>query len=346
MGALAVGVTPRGISHGLVVVLALIAALLSTASLSVVRATPISLEARAWEFRSPSLSPLSLRSGQSLRNLQLPTVVEPVQDTGTKQRTTIVEYRIQPGDTVSTIAQRFGITTATLVQANDLSNEDRVVVGDELAVPPVSGTMHKVKKGDTLLSIAFLYRAQVDDILAYGPNGVSDADQLQIGKTLIIPGGAAPPKVVAIAVPAARPVQPQAPPQAAAPAAPPQPVRRGTGQFSWPTTGPIFQYFSGYHPGIDISPPFGTPIYAADAGRVIQIQQLSWGYGWHLYVDHGNGYVTQYAHVSSFAVSVGDYVSRGQFIARVGSTGNSSGPHLHFEIRYNGVAQNPLGILP
>lgn len=343
------GITPRRVSHGLVVVLALLAALMSTASLGVTRANLFSLEAPSWEFRPSSLRPLSLPQQQSLRNLQLPTIIEDSSPrVVTTQRTTVVNYQVQPGDSLSTIAQRFGITTATLVQANDIRNENRVAVGDKLLIPPVSGTMHTVKKGDTLLSIAILYRVQVDDITAYGINGITDPDKLPMGQTLIIPGGIALPIVVATPVPAPRPApvavaQPRAPAQAAAPV--PQP-RRGTGQFAWPTTGPLFTYFSAGHPGIDISPPFGTPIYAADAGRVIQIQQLSWGYGWHLYVDHGNGYVTLYGHVSYFAVNVGDYVNRGQLIARVGSTGNSTGPHLHFEIRYNGVPLNPLGYLP
>ena len=128
-----------------------------------------------------------------------------------------------------------------------------------------------------------------------------------------------------------------------------------TGSFGWPCSGVITSYFgprntgirgaSTYHEAIDIANSYGTPIYASDGGTVIYAGWMG-GYGYLVKIDHGNGYVTYYGHNSSLLVSVGEHVHKGQQIARMGSTGNSTGNHCHFEVRYNGVAKNPLNYLP
>ena len=134
-----------------------------------------------------------------------------------------------------------------------------------------------------------------------------------------------------------------------------RPTWMPTGSFRWPTSGRISSYFGGRkspggigstnHKGIDIAVPRGTPIYAADGGTVTYSGWMS-GYGYLVQIDHGNGYVTRYGHNSSLTVSVGQHVYKGQQVARAGSTGNSTGNHCHFEVRYNGVAKNPLNYLP
>ena len=134
-----------------------------------------------------------------------------------------------------------------------------------------------------------------------------------------------------------------------------RPTWHPTGTFRWPTSGRITSYFGGRkspggigstnHKGIDIAAPRGTPVYAADGGTVTYSGWMS-GYGYTIRIDHGNGYVTYYAHNSSLVARVGQHVYKGQQIAKVGSTGNSTGNHCHFEIRYNGVAKNPLNYLP
>ena len=134
-----------------------------------------------------------------------------------------------------------------------------------------------------------------------------------------------------------------------------RPTWHPTGTFRWPTSGRITSYFGGRkspggigstnHKGIDIAAPRGTPVYAADGGTVTYSGWMS-GYGYTIRVDHGNGYVTYYAHNSSLVAKVGQHVYKGQQIARVGSTGNSTGNHCHFEVRYNGVSKNPLNYLP
>ena len=134
-----------------------------------------------------------------------------------------------------------------------------------------------------------------------------------------------------------------------------RPKTMASGSFSWPTSGRITSTFGGRaspggigstnHKGIDIAGSYGIPVYASDGGTVSYAGWMG-GYGYLVEIDHGNGYVTRYGHNSSLTVSVGEHVYKGQQIARVGSTGNSTGNHCHFEIRYNGVARNPLNYLP
>ena len=126
----------------------------------------------------------------------------------------------------------------------------------------------------------------------------------------------------------------------------------GDGQLKWPvpTRSYISSYFGwrtlygrpNYHKGIDIPGSAGTNIVAADSGKVLKVSKLTYGYGWHVIIDHGNGVSTLYAHCSRLDVSVGDYVEKGQVVAGIGTTGNSTGNHVHFEVRINGVQQNPL----
>ena len=133
-----------------------------------------------------------------------------------------------------------------------------------------------------------------------------------------------------------------------------RPTWHPTGTFRWPVSGRITSYFGGRkspggigstnHKGIDIAAPRGTPVYAADGGTVTYAGWMS-GYGYLVRIDHGNGYVTYYGHNSSLTASVGQHVYKGQQIARVGATGNSTGNHCHFEVRYNGVPKNPLNYL-
>lgn len=102
---------------------------------------------------------------------------------------------------------------------------------------------------------------------------------------------------------------------------------------AWPTYGPLFEYFSKWHEGIDIASPYGTPVYAAYGGSIAYMEklELEWSYGWHVVIDHGNFY-TLYAHLSRIDVEVGDGIGQGDIIGRVGNTGRTTGPHLHFEV--------------
>ncbi|MCR4285368.1 MAG: M23 family metallopeptidase, partial [Candidatus Kaiserbacteria bacterium] len=120
---------------------------------------------------------------------------------------------------------------------------------------------------------------------------------------------------------------------------------QGTSSFIWPTTGSITTYPVWYHMALDIANRATPPIIASDTGTVTYTGCLAYGYGCHIIVDHGNGYQTLYGHLSSIEVNAGQVVSKGQRIGAMGSTGRSTGTHLHFEIRSGGVQQNPLGFL-
>ena len=246
----------------------------------------------------------------------------------------IETYIVQPGDTVIGLAERFGITPETILSANSslAGNPDLLQLGQELQILPVSGVLHEVKPGDTLSTVAQRYQVSIEAIVAYEGNDLSDPDNLRPGQKLVIPGGkwaytAPSPAAVAGGVPANVRL----------------PV---TGRFTWPTTGRITQGPWARHMAIDLGTPTGTPVYASDGGYVLEAGWSQVGYGLYVLVDHGNGYRTRYAHLSKALVGAGQVVEKGQKIGLVGSTGRSTGPHLHFEIYKSGALQNPLNYLP
>lgn len=257
-----------------------------------------------------------------------------------KPRSEVIEYEVKSGETISQIAQKFGIDSDTIKWANNLESVNTVKPGDKLKILPVSGVAHTVKAGDTLESVAKKYTADAQSILDFPFNDVPDDFKLKVGQTLIVPDGT-PPESKA---PAKTKPQPQyiaqgpVSPSFSAP---------GGGNFSWPTTtSGISQYFAWYHPGVDLPNRSAPPVVASDGGTVIVAGWPdNYGYGNRVVVDHGNGYQTLYAHLSNIYVSVGQQVSKGQTVGQMGSTGRSTGTHLHFEIRYKGIAVNPLAIL-
>lgn len=257
-----------------------------------------------------------------------------------KPRSEIIEYEVKKGETVSQIAEKFNISLDTIKWTNDLADTNTVRPGDKLKILPVSGVSHTVKQGDTLESVAKYYSADAQSIVDFPFNDLPDDFKLKIGQVLIVPDGQ-PPQAK---TPARSRIQPQyiaQGPQSPTFQAP------GGGNFIWPSVSQgISQYFAWYHPGVDLPNRLAPPVVAADGGVIIV---AGWpdgfGYGNRVMIDHENGYQTLYAHLSNIYVSVGDKVSRGQTIGQMGSTGRSTGTHLHFEIRYKGVALNPLAIL-
>lgn len=254
-----------------------------------------------------------------------------------KPRSDVITYTVERGDTLSTIAQKFGISVDTIKWANSLTG-DSVSVGDDLKILPVTGVVYKVQPGDTVYTIAKKFDTDAQKIVDFPFNDFANPETFSLvdGQQLIVPDG----------------VQPQAQPtyKATQPryiAAAPQ-FNNVTGDgFHWPVQGIITQGFSWYHNGIDIAGPIGTPIYAAKAGVVVESNcNYDGGYACHVLLSHAGGWGTMYAHmVDQPPVSVGQNVSAGQLIGYRGNTGRSTGPHTHFEIRTPNGNVNPLQFL-
>lgn len=253
-----------------------------------------------------------------------------------KPRAEIIDYQVQPGDTVSGIAQKFGVSIDTIRWANNLESISAIKPGQTLKILPVTGIAHKVKKGDTIYSIAKHYSADPQGIVDFPFNSFANDETfaLAVGQTLIVPDAVKPK------------VQPWSPSAYIAQQTPDAGTVTATGVFVWPAGGTISQPFRWYHPGIDIANKNAPPILAADSGKVVI---AGWpdnrGYGNRILIDHGNGYQTLYAHLSRIYVSVGQTVKRGDQIGQMGSTGRSTGIHLHFEVHKNGVQIDPIGVL-
>lgn len=262
------------------------------------------------------------------------TYTNPVTIISEKPRDEIIEYEVKGGDTVSGVAQEFSVTVNTIRWANNLADADDIHPGDKLKILPVAGVAHTVRSGDTIFSVAKKYQAEPQAILDFPFNDVGDDFALSIGQVLIIPDGAPPEK-------------PKPPPvQYLARVNVPSQSSEASGLFRWPTTGYIGQYFAYYHKGIDIVNSSAPDVVAADSGKVtVSGWPDNSGYGRRVVVDHGNGYSTLYAHLASAYVGAGEYVSKGERIGKMGTTGRSTGIHLHLEIYKNGVAQNPLSYL-
>jgi len=247
-------------------------------------------------------------------------------------RNETIKYVVREGESVGSLAGDFGITPLTLKYANGLSGNS-LKVGQELKIPPIDGLYTSVKRNETLSGIANRYHVKVDDIVKY--NGLTTSDPIFAGQELLIPGAIVP-KATASPVSGSKVSVPGFNPTAYA------------GKFIWPLESPthyISQGYRGGHRALDLNRLNGWGIYASAPG-VIKIQQTRGGYGNLIIINHGDGWSTYYGHLSEFRVKPGDYVQQGQLIGIMGSTGRSTGPHLHFEIRQNDVPQNPLNYLP
>lgn len=247
----------------------------------------------------------------------------------------IRSYVVESGDTITAIAYRFGLSPETVVWSNaELEkNPDLLSVGQTLTILPVDGVYHQVGGSDTLEGIAGTYKTDVQSIIDLPANALDRENPIiQPGQWLIVPGGS-------------KPFVPRTVTTYAYTGPVPDDANTGTGFFSWPANGMISQGFFSYHPGIDIAAFIGAPVLAADSGYVIV---AGWDnmYGYHLVIDHNDGFQTLYAHLNAYYVEAGTNVVKGEQIGEMGSTGNSTGPHLHFEVRQGTLQQNPSGFLP
>ena len=273
-----------------------------------------------------------------------------------RPRNQVIEYVIQRGDTVSDIAQRFGLEQNSIAWSNDRRSLWTLIPGDTLLIPPVDGVAHEAVGDDTVAEIATTYG--VDD-----PYVIIDSDfnnlqgytpdmQLPSGRLVFVPGGVgeeinwAPPLVQGTSSgpggtrTASNLVSMPMGPGACAPQEPGPSV-------GWQRPVAVYTITRGYsdwHQGIDLAASEGTPVMAANTGRVIFAGWSTWGYGYAVVLSHGP-FATLYGHLSAVKVGCGQIAGIGQVIGAVGTTGNSSGPHLHFEILYNGSRGNPAATM-
>jgi len=261
-------------------------------------------------------------SGVATTQVLSPKVLGDMLGTSNQNRKDIVEYAVQPGDTLDSIAQNYGLSKNTILWANSLSSGSSIKQGQTLVILPVDGLIYIVKQGDTITEVSKKYKAKTEDVIAY--NTLSDENDIYIGDVLILPGGVIPPK-------ASAPVHVQAP--------------LADNFFIFPTQGRITQGVH-YYNAVDTANKCGTNVYAAASGTV---QRVKYGYnfggGNYITILHSGGIVSYYGHLMSIFVKPGDKVAVGDRIALMGGgtgtvgDGLSTGCHLHFQVV---GAKNPL----
>lgn len=248
-----------------------------------------------------------------------------------------VIHEVQPGETLSVIAYRYGLNINSIRYANSsVGNSDNLRVGQELTIPPKDGIFIDIGSGDSLVALVDEYNGDVDETRAF--NGIDEGDELISGEELFVVGGR--PAVIAVATPV------YTASTYSAPAVLQYDIPASAEGWIRPTQGIITQGYHGGHLAYDVADRSKPPVLAAASGTVVKAESGGWGggYGNHVIIDHGNGYRTLYAHNDVNYVNVGDYVNQGQVIAKMGNTGRVygvTGIHVHFEISFNGVKQSP-----
>lgn len=270
----------------------------------------------------------------------------------TRERDEITIYTVEQGDSIFGIAKSFDISPETVLWANyDVLNDDphMIEIGLDLKIPPTNGVYYQVQEGDTIESVASKFKADPDDILTWPGNHLDIVEPvLEPGTYIMVPGGqrefrqwVVPTIARGRAGVNTTIIGPGSCDTSAGGAF-------GTGSFVWPAGNHYLSgndYWSG-HLAIDIAAGMGAPVYATDSGLVVYAGAIGGGYGNMVMIDHGNGFQSLYAHLSQINVRCGQSVYQGNMIGLAGSTGNSTGPHLHFEIRYFGAFVNPWQVLP
>ena len=256
-------------------------------------------------------------------------IVGPAPDTRVEDGSDLVRsYTVQKGDTVRTVAKKFGVSSMTLWWANKLK-KSTLKAGQELLIPPVSGLVYTVKDTDTLASV--VKRFKVDSVKVVELNGLEDPT-LVVGQVLILPGAKGPPKPTPKPTP-----KPSTTTKVAGGGGVVSggPAKYSGGSMRWPVIGGdnyISQYFHYGHYAIDIAADYGSKVVSSAPGKVIFAGWKSNGGGYQVWISHGSGIFTTYNHMSAITASRGENVSRGEQVGRIGASGLATGPHLHFEV--------------
>jgi murein DD-endopeptidase MepM/ murein hydrolase activator NlpD len=274
----------------------------------------------------------------------------------TRPRVDVITYTVQLGDSIFSIADDFGLKAETVLWGNFELLEDNphlLKTGQSLNILPINGTYYQWHENDTLVQVSNFFKVEPQSIIEYPGNRFDltettvEEPGIEFGEWLIIPGGWRPikdwgPPAITRSNPASAAYY------GAGHCGSIYEGAIGIGTFSWPTTNRQvsgYHYDPSIHAAVDIGGDTGNAIYAVDNGVVVYAGWSDYGYGYLIVVDHGTGWQSAYAHLSAVGVSCGQSVFQGTMIGGLGSTGNSSGPHLHFELIYNGVKVNPLNFL-
>lgn len=259
-----------------------------------------------------------------------------------RPRTEIVYHTVQAGETISTIAEQYAISVNTILWENNLTAFSLIRPGDNIAILPFTGIGYTIVSGDSVSKIAGRYNVLEKDIV--NANKLIDSTNFKIGQKILIPGGR---KIVQIVSNDSLARKVYSGLSVIKNLIQPKSLNVSPGnKMIWPTVGyRITQYYSWRHQAIDIANHVGTPEYAADSGIVEIAGWSNGGYGNTIVINHGGGKKTRYGHLSKLYVCVGQKVSKGEAIGAMGSTGHSTGPHLHFEVIINGVKYNPLSFV-
>jgi len=312
--------------------------------------TTVSAESAIVELAPLEVQSISYDSGIE-RKVQMHSIIPP------RPKVEVITYTVQSGDSIFSIADEFGIRPETVLWGNHetlVDNPHFIKTNLDLNILPVDGTYYQWSEGDNIGAVAGFFGVEVEDIVEYPGNRFdlteveSGSLSLEPGTWLIVPGGHR--DIVDWGPPAISRDNP-----ASASFYGPGHCGSilsgavGTGTFVWPTTE---RFLSGYtynpplHPAIDIGGAEGNPIYAVDSGVVVYAGWSNFGYGYLVVIDHGTGWQSAYAHLSGVGVICGQSVFQSATIGALGTTGKSTGPHLHFELMFYGAKVNPLGVIP
>lgn len=258
----------------------------------------------------------------------------------------IISYTVKTGDTIETISKLYEVNAATISESNGIAFNAVLLEGQVLKFPSIDGVVHKVGNNETLWDIAATYKKDVDELIK--TNSLEAPDKLKINQNIIIPGVE---KILAVKISSDENLVAKAEGNKkvlSRGGSIPTETKAISSQVKWPIRGSVSSGFGTrngrMHTGIDIAAPIGSTITAALDGKVI-FNGWQDGYGKLIIIQHNNGLQTYYAHNSENSVKVGESVVAGQAIGKVGMTGRTTGPHVHFEVRKSGNPDNPIKYL-
>ena len=308
---------------------------------------------------SDQAAQLPVFESQSMLSHGVPRQASLHTDLPSRPRFEVVQYTVQTGDSVFSVADKFGLKPESILWANQSvlgDNPHNLRPGQVLTILPVDGAYHRWSAADGLNAVAKFFNVSPEDILSFPGNHLKPEEvgdwsnpNIPAGSWLIIPGGRR--EFVSWSVPEIPRDDPEVGKilgTGTCDVIPEGPV--GSGIFIWPADA---HFLSGYefspnanHFGVDIDGEQGDPVYAVDSGVIVYAGWNDWGYGNMIVVNHGNDWQTLYAHLSDLFVNCGQTVWQGSVIGAIGATGSASGSHLHFEMMYKGTKINPLAYLP